>query len=61
MATNTVFRGETNGGSRGFVSKTEAELGGSEVEEGRRRGGENVHTPETERFSSKWTKTENVG
>ena len=60
MAINTVFHGEFNGASRWFITKTEEKLEGSEVEEGRRRKGGNVHTPKTERFPSEWTKTEDV-
>ena len=60
MAINTVFNGEFNGTSRWFISKTEKELEGSEVGEGRRRRGGKVHTQKTEGFSSEWTKTEDV-
>ena len=61
MAINTVFQDEFNGTIRWFIAITEVELGGSDDEEGSRRQGGNVHTPKTERFSSKWTKTEDVG
>ena len=60
MTINTVFQDEFNGASRWFVTITEVELEGSDDEEGSRRQGENVHTPKTERFSSEWTKTEDI-